>query len=283
MVQSASRGSFRLERRPAPRAYKLSPASQPKLAGQAGLVKSRTPADAHVNIATPRLCTPTCTGAGAAGHVAPKIAANLNRYRLPVVQRVKAYRVGTKNSKYKITISGGKITGMSGGRSGIDISFGDRAHADYYFETKKSDKEAVLDEWDFSDKVYDLIVYRMKFPMKTACPKDGDESIWSDIKKLPAPVNSSDQFVRENNQIAPHFPLEWIPLLEKYSKNKVVTRTTVEEAFPEEEVVEEISDSELQGEAYQIEAGIEVDVQQMTKKEFDDEEWAKAGYQFRTV
>jgi hypothetical protein len=166
----------------------------------------------------------------------------MNRYGLPVVQLVKAYRVGTSKSKYKISISGGKITGMSGGRSGIDISFGDRAHADYYFETKKSDKEAVLDEWEFPDKVYNLIVYRMRFPMKTTCPKGGDESIWNVIKKLPAPVNSSDQFVRENDQIAPHFPLAWIPLLEKYSKNKVVKRTTVEEAFPEEEVVEEIDE-----------------------------------------
>ncbi|PYP90502.1 MAG: hypothetical protein DMG65_11465 [Candidatus Angelobacter sp. Gp1-AA117] len=171
---------------------------------------------------------------------------------------------------------------MSGGRSGIDISFGDRAHADYYFETKKNDSEAVLDEWEFPDDVYDAIVERMNFPMKKACPNGIKSGIWDQIKNLPAPVNSSDKFVRENSQVAPHFPNEWIDLLAKYSKNKSVTRTTVAEAFPVEEVVEEVPDSQLNGRAvlYSEDGSVEEDSQGMTKEDFDTKDWAKAGYQF---
>lgn len=162
----------------------------------------------------------------------PAASMSLQSGEKTVVQRVRAYRVGTSKSSYKIAVKNGKIESLSGGSTGIDISFGDAEHANYYFATKKSDAGAVMDEWEFPDDVYELIVYRMKNPMKQECPNPKQAKLWDKIKKLPAPVNSTDTVVTRGGLIAPHFPIEWIPILEKYSKGKAVTRTTVAEAFP---------------------------------------------------
>jgi hypothetical protein len=149
-----------------------------------------------------------------------------------VLQRVRAYRVGTSASSYKIGVKEGKIDSMQGGRSGIDISFASQEHADYYFATKKNDVGAVLDEWEFPDGAYAAI--KARIARKNSKPKDVSQGVWDEVKTLPAPTNSSDKFVTENSLIAPHFPIEWIPFLEKYSKGQRVTRVTTAEAFPPE-------------------------------------------------
>jgi hypothetical protein len=161
-------------------------------------------------------------------------AANMLRTRAGVLQPVMAYRVGTGKSKYKVEIDEdkGTIKELKGGSSGIDISFDSRDHASYYFATKKGDAESVMDEWDFPDDLYKLLVYRMNNPAHKKCPDGGSQAIWDEIKNLPAPMNSSDKAVREGGLIAPHFQLAWIPVLNKYCKNKKVKRTTVAEEFP---------------------------------------------------
>ncbi len=104
--------------------------------------------------------------------------------RNAVVQRVRAYRVGTSASSYKIQVAAGKIESLSGGSTGIDISFGDAEHANYYFATKKSDSGAVMDEWEFPDDVYALIVYHMKNPMKQECPDSKQAKLWDKLKSF---------------------------------------------------------------------------------------------------
>lgn len=228
---------FRAETRPAPPVYRPQAGAQMKAVSVPGKnifrkatliqAKQTEPAKAHSNrphLAHERSYRPI--------QLKPATSTGLQADSKMVVQRVRAYRVGTSKSSYKIQIKNGKIESLSGGNTGIDISFGDAEHANYYFATKKSDAGAVLDEWEFPDDVYELIVYRMKNPMKQACPNPKQTKLWDKIKKLPAPINSTDVVVTRGGLIAPHFPLEWIPLLQKYSTGKTVTRTTVAEAFP---------------------------------------------------
>jgi hypothetical protein len=207
-----------------------------------------------------------------------------------VLQPMMAYRVGTSKSKYKVEIDEdkGTIKDIKGGASGIDISFGSRDHASYYFATKKSDEESVLDEWDLPDKLYTLIVYRMNHPAHKSCPAGGNAAIWNEIKNLPAPTNSSDQVVRENNLIAPHFQLAWIPILSKYCKGQKVKRTTVAEEFPAEEeapsVVAATPGDDDNVEVYIPADGADAEEVEgtMTYAEFR-KDYGGGGYAYRTV
>jgi hypothetical protein len=240
-VQPKAPGGLRVETRPAPPVYRPTASAQMKATSLPG--KNFFPKPALTRAIQPIRINSVNRPVLAHEQpyrpiqLKPASTVNIAAARNTVVQRVRAYRVGTSASSYKIQVAAGKITSLSGGTTGIDISFGDADHANYYFATKKSDSGAVMDEWEFPDDVYELIVYRMKHPMKQECPNDKKAKLWEKIKKLPAPVNSTDSVVTKGGLIAPHFPIEWIPILDKYSKGKTVTRTTVAEAFPVTPVV----------------------------------------------
>jgi hypothetical protein len=237
-VQPKAGNQFRTETRSAPPVYRPQSSAQMKVAPSSGKNIFQNTAMIQTKFQPAKINT---INRPALAHEQPcrpipfkPASMNLQAGRNTAVQRVRAYRVGTSASSYKIQVKGGKIESLSGGSTGIDISFGDAEHANYYFETKKSDAVAVMDEWEFPDDVYGLIVYRMKNPMKQECPNSKKAKLWEKIKKLPAPVNSTDSVVTKGGLVAPHFPIEWISILEKYSKGKAVTRTTVAEAFPPE-------------------------------------------------
>ncbi|MEA2463429.1 MAG: hypothetical protein QOJ98_1176 [Acidobacteriota bacterium] len=145
-----------------------------------------------------------------------------------VVQRVRAFRVDSTPDARKVEIADGKLVAFQGQEHGIDISFGDSAHSDYYFKNKDGE---VLDEWDLPDDLYEAIVHRMRFPAERGQPKDVKKKAWDLVKNLSAPVNSSDQFVREGSLTAPHFGGDWIPVLTKACKGKAVTRITAAQYF----------------------------------------------------
>lgn len=153
-----------------------------------------------------------------------------------VTQLIKAYRVGTTASKYKIETDAGKIAKFSGGSSGIDISFEDSAHAEYYFQTKKSDEGSEMVTWDFPDKIYKMIILKMNHSGGTKIDHVKNDPIWKEMERLPKPVNSTDKFVVENNLIAPHFSKDWIPFLNKYCKGSNAVTTTHEMYFEAPEV-----------------------------------------------
>lgn len=287
-VQPKAGTQVRTETHPAPPVYRPQAGAQMKAAPASGknifrkpvLIQAKQAEPAKVHGNKPRL-------AHEQPHrpiqLKPVTSTGLQAGKKMVVQRVRAYRVGTSKSSYKIQIKNGKIESLSGGNTGIDISFGDAEHANYYFATKKSDAGAVLDEWEFPDDVYELIVHRMNNPMKQACPNPKKEKLWDEIKKLPAPVNSTDVVVTRGGLIAPHFPLAWIDILEKYSKGKAVTRTTVAEAFPPPPpvVVAGFKDTDI-GTVYlpADTSGPEIVEGQMTYGKYLAE-YQSGGYQFR--
>lgn len=160
----------------------------------------------------------------------------LSKNRAAVTQLIKAYRVGTTASKYKIEADAGKITKFSGGSSGIDISFGNADHAEYYFQTKKSDDGSEMVEWDFPDNVYEMIKLKMNNSGGKKIDHVKHDPIWNDMKNLSKPVNSTDQIVVENNLKAPHFGKDWIPFLNKYCKGSNALTTTHEMYFEAPEV-----------------------------------------------
>jgi hypothetical protein len=134
------------------------------------------------------------------------------------------------------------------------------------------------------DDVYALIVYRMKHPMKQECPNAKQSKLWDQMKKLPAPVNSTDSVVTKGGLIAPHFPIEWITILNKYSTGKAVTRTTVAEAFPPETPAPKVgfSDDDM-GDVYLPADGEEAEVVEGRMSYADYlSNWKQGGYEFRT-
>ncbi|MEM0996820.1 MAG: hypothetical protein AAGN35_07065 [Bacteroidota bacterium] len=161
-----------------------------------------------------------------------------------VTQMIRAYRVGTSKSKYKVQVDPktGKITEFRGGKSGIDISFGDRAHAEYYLQTKQGDPEAELVEWEMDDTLYEMIVARMKNVGGSKIPREWKSSgsgkksqlqaMWDVVSRASSPTNSSDQYVRKNNLIAPHFGLDWIAIFNKYGKGSARVSGHSESASP---------------------------------------------------
>lgn len=164
-----------------------------------------------------------------------------------VLQRIKAYRVGTAKSVYKIQVDGGKVVKYEAGRSGIDISFGDITHADHYFRTKQSDPGARLVEWDFPDDLYEMIVAKIKhtgageIPDSWKAPKTGGaklsrlQKMWFAISKLPAPVQSSDDYVKEMNIYAPHFEPRWIKIFNDFATGRAAKVYTYAEWIGAEE------------------------------------------------
>jgi hypothetical protein len=154
-VQPKAANVSRLETRPAPAVYRPQVSAQMKAAP--GPAKNIFPKPALIQTKPaylPKINTinrPALAQEQSYRPVQLKPASSMNfpAGRNAVVQRVRAYRVGTSASSYKIQVAGGKITSLSGGSTGIDISFGDAEHANYYFATKKSDSGAVMDEWEF--------------------------------------------------------------------------------------------------------------------------------------
>ncbi len=145
------------------------------------------------------------------------------------IQRVPAYRVGTGSSNYKIEIDGGKIKGYHGGRSGIDISFGATDHADQYFASKKADPEARLVQWEFPDKLYEMIKARIKHTGGGRLPKSWkNDAMWEAVNKISAPVPTSDPLA-PNKEDAPHFGREWIDILNKYAVGMKASAYTYEQ------------------------------------------------------
>lgn len=162
-----------------------------------------------------------------------------------IVQMVRAFRVGTTLSNYKVVVDpeSGNITEFKGGKSGIDISFESREHALYYLQTKSGDSNAKLVEWEMDDNLYAMIKRRMglevkgKVPASWIAPKKGKPgrlaALWTKIQKISKPVNSTDKIVVKNNLIAPHFGLDWIPIFNKAGKGRAtVTGHEEEESTP---------------------------------------------------
>lgn len=146
-------------------------------------------------------------------------------------QLTRAYRVEPLNAKIKLNEERNKIESFDGGGHGIDISFKDSGHAEYYLSSRK---DCILISWDMRDDFYDAIIHRIK----GTSPKNKETGIWKDVCHLKQPKNSSDSIVTENDWIAPHFGIQWIIPFNKYGKGSNVGVQTHSDLFGTDEPVE---------------------------------------------